>query len=252
MAPGCSPLAAWASARSAWISMMLPTRGLGDRGRVQPFEQGKGTVGLRLREQHPRQHEVSGLSAIARLVVRVQSEFGRPPGGDGEVALGQVQPGLLGRDRAEQFSHRRIGDASGLRHRVQRAGGVASGVPGPGQRGQAVGQRVGNDELATERKALVEYPGGGVEVTALVGHPGHSNVRGACGEQAGLADRGAVIQGAPIGLVGAVQAALRQLDLAQVLAPPCDHLVHTGIPPPCDARTHRALSVVEPAAQPLC
>ena len=71
---------------------------LADRSRVQPVQQRECLAGLALGEQDPGQHEVPGLAGVVRLVVRAESGLLRPPGGSGQVALGQQQPRPLRRN----------------------------------------------------------------------------------------------------------------------------------------------------------
>jgi hypothetical protein len=79
-----STLTAWAcslpaaSARSAWISMMLPVRPCAIADPCNRFQQPERMVGPVLGQQHPCQHQVPPLAWVVRRVVRTQATLGRP------------------------------------------------------------------------------------------------------------------------------------------------------------------------------
>jgi hypothetical protein len=221
-------------------------------GGVEPSEECERLIGLVLRKQHARQHEVRWLSRIVRIVCWAEGALGCPPRGCVDVALREQESCPLRRNGVEQVAHGRVGGSLGLSHGVQSTGRVASGVSDPRQRRRAVRERVGNDELAAQREALGEVLRRNVELTALVGDLGHAHVRGTCGRQGRLAGCGGEVQCLLIGPERPIQATLRTLDPAQVLGPESDHVVHAGRLPPCDARGNGALGRPESATEPLC
>jgi hypothetical protein len=137
-----------------------------------------------LGHQHPRQHQILRLPGIARLVVRAKATLVCPPGGRGEVALGQQQPRPLRRDGVDQAGQGRARrDPPGLLDGVQRTDGITAGLPDPGQRRQPRGQRQGVGELAAQGYAIGEGLQGCIELAPLVGHLGHAHLRDARGGQ---------------------------------------------------------------------
>ena len=116
-----------------------------------------------------------------------------PAGRSGQVALGQQQPRPFRRDGVEQAVHggaRR--ELRGLADGVRGTGLIPAGLPDPGQRHQAGGQRGGVDELTAQRYALSDVLERHVKLVPLVGHLGQAYVRGACGRR-GRRPAGAVI-----------------------------------------------------------
>ncbi len=125
-----------------------------------------------------------GLRWIARLVVGAEAFLFRPAGRSGQVALGQQQPRPFGRDGVEQAVHggaRR--ELRGLADGGQGTGLIPAGLPDPGQRHQAGGQRGGVDELTAQRYALSDVLERHIKLVPLVGHLGQANVRGAGGRR---------------------------------------------------------------------
>jgi hypothetical protein len=74
---------------------------LGGRPGVQPFQQPQRPVGCLLGEQHPYQHQVPTLARVPGLVLGAEAACPDPAGGGVDVALGEGQPGPLGRHRVE-------------------------------------------------------------------------------------------------------------------------------------------------------
>ena len=62
---------------------------------MQPLQQAERQGGLLLGEQHAGQHQVPQLPGVVRLVASAEAAFLRPPGGGGNVTLGQQQLGQL-------------------------------------------------------------------------------------------------------------------------------------------------------------
>ena len=75
---------------------------LAHRRGVQPVQQRERPAGLVLGQQEAGQYQVPRLAGVVRLVVCLEAALGYPAGGGGQVALGEQQPGLLGRDRVER------------------------------------------------------------------------------------------------------------------------------------------------------
>jgi hypothetical protein len=80
---------------------------LGGRLGVQPLQQPQGPLGGLLGEQHPHQHQVLMLAWVAGLVLGAEAASLGPADGGVDVALGQGQPGPLGRHRVEQADDHR-------------------------------------------------------------------------------------------------------------------------------------------------
>jgi hypothetical protein len=197
---------------------------LADGRRVQPLQQRERRARAVLGEQHPGQHQVLGLPRVAGFVVRAEAAMLRPAGGCGDLALGQLQPGPLRRDRVEQAGHARARPGlHGLLHRLPGAGRVALGLADPRQRGQAGGQRLGEVHLAARPDSLADVPEGRVELVPLVGHLGQAHVRDADGGQSSPAGRRGDLERLAVGASRGVQATLGPLDLAEVLVAPGSH-----------------------------
>ena len=172
-----------------------------------------------------------------------------PAGGCGDLALGQQQPCPLRRDRVEQNSYswtRR--HPAGLAHRLQGSARITLGLPDPGQRRQAGGQRRGEVHPAAQRDALGDVPQGSVKLAPLVGHLRQAHLRHASGGQRRAAGRHGDLQRLLAGAQRRVQAALGALDLAKEMASPDSKGVLAGCPAFGDAGSEGALGLCEPAA----
>ena len=207
-------------------------------------------LGLPLGQQDTRQHQVPTLARVVRLIIRAEAALGGPPGGLGQIALGQQQPGMLRRDRVEQPGRARRG-LPGLDDRLPGPGRIAAGLPDPRQRRQAGGQGPQVGELAAQRNALADMPERRVELVPLVGHLAQAHIRGACGRQRRPGGRGNGIQRLLAGPGRRVQTPLGTLDLDEEIAAPGGHRVLAGRLPPSNAGHERALGVREAAAEPF-
>ncbi len=85
----------------------------------------------------------------------------------------------------------------------------------------------------------------------LVFHLRHACVRDPRSGQGRLAGRRGDLQRHLVGSEDCVQAALRELDIAEKIADRCSQTALTGHPPPRDAGSESALGVIEPAAEPI-
>jgi hypothetical protein len=124
-------------------------------------------------------------------------------------------------------------------------------LPDPCQRRQALGQRLGEVELAAQRDALGEMPEGRVELVPLVGHLGQAHMHCARSGQRRAAGWRGDLQRLLVGAGRGVQAALGPLHLAKEMAAPAGHGGFAGRSPLADAQGQRALGLREPATQPL-
>jgi len=162
------------------------------------------------------------------------------------------QPCTLRRDRVKQVGHGRARRGPlGLADRFQGSGRIAFGVPDPGQRCQAGGQRLGPVHLPTACDALGHVAEGSIKLTPLVGHLGHAHISDAgCGQRC-LARRRGDLQRLLISGERRVQPALGALDLTKEMAGRRGQGTLTGRVPSGDDCGEAALGVCEPAAQPL-
>jgi hypothetical protein len=225
---------------------------LGGGRRVQPPQQGKCLGGEVLGEQHPGQHQILPRPRVARIIIRAEAALLRPAGGCGHVALRQLQPGPLRRDRVEMADHslaRR--HQPGLAHCLPGPSRVAPGLPDPRQGGQARGQRLGVGELPASLNALAELAQRSLEFVPLVGHLPHADEGDPSRRHSRSARRRGDLQRLLVGADRRIETALGPLHLAEVMATVGGRVAIAGRPPFGDAGSEGTLGIRDPAAQPL-
>ena len=194
----------------------------------------------------------STLLRVARFVVRAETVPLGPAGSRIDVALGQQQPRPLRWHRIRKAcSGRAWRHPFGLPDRVERPGGITGGLPDPRQGRQPSGERRGVVDRPEPRDPLGHMPQGGLELAPLVFHLRHACVRDARSRQGPLAGRRGDLQRQLVGSEDCVEAALRELDVAEKIADRCGNAALTGHPPARDARREAALSIIQSAAEPI-
>jgi hypothetical protein len=170
----------------------------------------------------------------------------------GRVAVGEQQPGPLGRHRVEEVHHGRVGHGPvGLLEGIQGALLVILSVADPGQRDQAGGQRRGVGERAAEGD-----PGGGMlqgraEPVAFVEHLGHADLGHAGGRQGWLARLAGQLQPVLVSAQGRAQAALGLLEVGEIPAGPHGQVALAGRGPVAHHLGQAALGRLETPTQPV-